>query len=97
MLRKLLSAVAIVSAASCLPAAAQVNLEMNKITCADWLNYDQDSKEFIRYWMSGYYSASKNNNVLDFRRLTKNSEKVSAYCKKNKKATLPAAIQKNAL
>ena len=96
MLRNLLSAIVLVSAAS-LPAVAQVNLDMNKITCADWLGYDQDSKQFVRYWMSGYYSAARNNNVLDFRRLNKNSDKVAAYCKKHKSAPLPAAIRKVAL
>jgi uncharacterized membrane protein YjdF len=96
MFRNLLFVLVILLAASPLPTAAQVNLEMNKITCADWLGYDQNSKEFVRYWMSGYYSASKNNNVLDFRRLKANSDKVLAYCKKNKSATLPAAIQKTA-
>jgi uncharacterized membrane protein YjdF len=97
MFRNLLFVLAILSAVSPLPAAAQVNLEMNKITCGDWLGYDKNSKEFVRYWMSGYYSASKNNNVLDFRRLKTNSDKVSAYCKKNKSATLPTAIRKTAI
>jgi hypothetical protein len=96
MLRNLLSAIVIVSTAT-LPAVAQVNLDMNKITCADWLGYEQASKQFVRYWMSGYYSAARNNNVLDFRRLSQNSEKVAAYCKKHKTAPLPAAIRKVAL
>src|SRR3954447_8071206 len=98
MSRKVFFVVTLLSIAASMPAAAQVNLDMNKITCADWLGYDQDSREFVRYWMSGYYSASKNNNVLDFRRLKRNSEKVAAYCKikKNRSAALPAAIQKTA-
>jgi uncharacterized membrane protein YjdF len=99
MNRNVIFVATILLVAGSLPAAAQVNLDMNKITCADWLGYDQNSREFVRYWVSGYYSASNNNNVLDFRRLKKNSEKVAAYCKikKNKSATLPAAIQKTAM
>ncbi|MGZ7060567.1 MAG: HdeA/HdeB family chaperone [Candidatus Angelobacter sp.] len=79
-----------------LPATAQVNLDMNKITCGDWLGYDSANQEFARFWMSGYYSASRNNNVLDFGRLQRNSAKVLAYCKKHKSDTLPTAIQKSA-
>lgn len=88
---------AIVSGMATLPSAAQVNLDMNKITCGDWLGYDATAQNFVRFFMSGYYSASRNNNVLDFKRLQRNSEKVVAYCKKHKSDTLPTAIQKNAI
>ncbi len=79
-----------------MPAGAQVNLDMNKITRGDWLGYDATAQNFTRFFMGGYYSASKNNNVLDFKRLQRNSEKVVAYCKKHKSDTLPTVIQKNA-
>ena len=78
------------------PAAAQIKLDMNKITCGDWLGYGPADRDFVRYFMSGYYNAAANNNVLDFDRLQKNSEKVLAYCKKRKSDTLPTAIQKSA-
>jgi hypothetical protein len=77
-----------------LPASAQVNLDMNKLTCGEWLGYDSTNKEFVRFFMSGYYSASRNNNVLDLNRVQRNSAKVAAYCKKHKSDTLPTAIQK---
>jgi hypothetical protein len=79
-----------------LPAHAQLDLDMDRITCGDWLSYDYSQQQFIRYWMSGYYSASKNNDVLDFKRLQSNSAKVMAYCKKHKAEPLPKAINKNA-
>jgi len=46
--------------------------------------------------MSGYYNAAAKNNILDYKRLEKNSTKVVAYCKKRKNDTLPTAIQKSA-
>ena len=85
---------AIFIGAAALPASAQVNLDMNKITCGEWLGYDSTNKEFVRFFMSGYYSASRNNNVLDLNRLQRNSAKVAAYCKKHKSDALPTAIQK---
>ena len=78
------------------PAAAQIKLDLNKITCGDWLGYAPADRDFVRYFMSGYYNAAANNNVLDYNRLQKNSEKVVAYCKKRKTDTLPTAIQKSA-
>ena len=88
-------AVTLLGAAS-LPSAAQVNLDMNQITCKDWLGYNPETQNFVRYWMSGYYNAAANNNVLDYNRLQKNSTKVMAYCKKNKSHTLPTAIKNSA-
>jgi hypothetical protein len=83
-------------AATSLPAASQIKLDMNKITCGDWLGYNQADRDFVRFFMSGYYSAAANNNVLDYNRLEKNSAKVMAYCKKRKSDTLPTAIKKSA-
>ena len=79
------------------PANAQVQLDMNRITCKDLLSYDSENRNFVAYWMSGYYSASRNNDVLDFQRLQKNTDKVIAYCRKHKADPLPKAINKNAV
>ena len=94
MIRTMILVGAVMVGAAATPATAQVNLDMNQITCGDWLGYDRDSREFVGYWMSGYYSATRNDNVLDFRRLRQNSEKVSSYCKKHKSEPLPKAINR---
>ena len=96
MRRRVLAVAVILIGAGSVPAAAQIKLDMNKITCGDWLGYAPADRDFIRYFMSGYYNAAANNNVLDYDRLQKNSEKVVAYCKKRKSDTLPTAIQKRA-
>jgi hypothetical protein len=93
MTRNFLVAVAVVLCTASMPATAQINMEMNRITCGDWLNYDFGTQNFVRYWMSGYYSASRGIGILDMSRLRNNSKKVEAYCKKHKSATLPLAIQ----
>jgi uncharacterized membrane protein YjdF len=76
-----------------LPTAAQVNVNMNQMTCKDWLGYSPESQNFVRYWMSGYYNAAANSNVLDYDRLQRNSAKILAYCKKHRTDTLPTAIK----
>ncbi len=82
--------------AASLPAAAQIKMDMNKITCKDFLGYNSENLALVQYWMSGYYNAAANSDVLDFKRLQSNSAKVMAHCKKNKSDTLPTAIQKSA-
>ena len=71
-------------------------LDFNKITCGNWLGYAPENRDFVAYFMSGYFSSAANNSVLDYNRLQRNSSKVAAYCEKKKLHTLPTAIQKSA-
>jgi hypothetical protein len=75
------------------PGAAQISVDMNQITCGGWLGYNPEQQDFVRFWMSGYYNAAANSNVLSYERFQSNSAKITAYCKKNKSKTLPTAIQ----
>ena len=81
---------------SALPAAAQIRLDMNRITCENYLGYNPESRDFIRFWMSGYYNAAANSSVLNYDRLQSNSARVLTYCKTHRSDTLPTAIQKAA-
>jgi hypothetical protein len=77
-----------------LPATAQVKIDMNKITCGDLLGYDKVNQEFVRSWMAGYYSASRNIDVVNLKQVDTDSKKVTDYCKKHKADPLPKAINK---
>lgn len=74
---------------------AQIAVDMNQITCGGWLKYSPEERDFVRYWMSGYYNAAANSSILHYERFQKNSAKVTAYCKqkKNTSKTLPTAIK----
>ena len=72
---------------------AQIRVDMNEITCGRWLGYNPADREFVRFWMSGYYNAAADSNVLNYDRFQKNSGRIAAYCKKNKSKTLPTAIK----
>ena len=76
-----------------LPSAAQINIDMNKITCGAWLGYSPEERDFVRFWMSGYYNSAANSKILNYDRFQKNSVKVAAYCKSHKSKTLPTAIK----
>ena len=92
MKRKVLIVAAALSAFA-VPSTAQVNLNMNNVTCGQWLALAPDGRQFVQYWMSGYYNAAANSSVLNYDRLQRNSAKVLAFCKKNKSKTLPTAIK----
>ncbi len=76
-----------------LQSAAQISVDMNQITCGSFIGYTPDVRDFVRFWMSGYYNAAANSNVLNYDRFQKNSAKVTAYCRKHKSQTLPTAIK----
>jgi len=96
MTRKIFVVAITLLSASVLPAMAQVRLEMSRITCKQWLDAAWDQQNFMQYWMSGYFNASRSNNVLDFSRLKNNTKNVTNYCKRHGSETLMSAIQKNA-
>ena len=77
-------------------AVPNATLDFNKITCGNWLGYGPEDRDFVTYFMSGYYNAAASNDVLDYDRLQRNSSAVATYCKKNKSRTLPTAIRNKA-
>ena len=97
MKRKIFCVAMTLLVVSLLPAKAQVRLDMTRVTCGQWLGYDPDRKKFVRLWMSGYFSASTNRDVLDLQYLQRNTEKVTAYCKTHKAERFMSAIRRTAI
>ena len=54
MRRNVLFVAAILLVAGSLPSAAQIRVDMNNMTCGNWLGYSPENREFVRFWMSGY-------------------------------------------
>ena len=81
------------------PGRAQINVDMNEIRCGHWLGYGPEVRDFVRFWMSGYYNAAANSSVLSYERFQKNSAKVAAFCKqkKNGSKSLPTAIKNSGI
>ena len=76
------------------PNRAAFRLDMDKITCQQFIDTAYDKAVTIGAWMSGYWNAQRGNETLDITRYRANSKRVSNYCKSHKKATLMAAIEK---
>ena len=80
---------------SIVPASAQVVIDLSLITCKQLLDSDAERQALISSWMSGYFSATKNLNELDFRYVKRNAKVVGGYCKTHKSDTVMNAMQKN--
>jgi acid stress chaperone HdeB len=80
---------------SAVPARAQAVLDLSLITCRQLLAADAERQALIGSWMSGYFSATKNLDTLDFRYVERNRRVVGNYCKTHKSETVMSAMQKN--
>jgi acid stress chaperone HdeB len=60
--------------AASLPSAAQISIDMNKITCGRWLGYSPEERDFVRFWMSGYYNSAANSKILNYDRFQRNGK-----------------------
>ena len=78
------------------PNRAAFRLDMDKITCQQFIDTSYDKAVTIGAWMSGYWNAQRGNETLDITRYKANSKRVSNYCKmkKNRQQTLMAAIER---
>jgi acid stress chaperone HdeB len=90
-----LIALSIVLTVVATPARSQGILDLSLITCRQLLNSDDDMQRLISSWMAGYFSASKNLSVVDFRYTERNTKVVGSYCKTHKSETVMNAMVKN--
>jgi acid stress chaperone HdeB len=77
------------------PARSQGILDLSLLTCKQLLNADADMQRLISSWLAGYFSASKNLSVVDFRYTERNTKVVGSYCKTHKSETVMNAMVKN--
>ena len=76
------------------PARAEI-IDLSLVTCKELLAADRDRQVLISSWMAGYFSASKNLNVVDIRYTERNRRVIGNYCKTHKSDTVMNAMQKN--
>jgi len=77
------------------PARSQGVIDLSLLTCRQLLNSDADMQRLISSWMAGYFNASKNLSVVDFRYTERNTKVVGSYCKTHKSETVMNAMVKN--
>ena len=95
MKRIVVAAAFVLACGSAAPAKAQAVLDLSLITCQQLLASDAERQALIGSWMSGYFSATKNLDTLDFRYVERNRRVVGSYCKTHKSETVMSAMQKN--
>ena len=96
MTARLIALLVTLGTAGIVPAQAQVSVDVAKITCRQ-LFFDKmisPNEKSLALWLSGYYSAKRNNTVVDLGALARNVDKVEDYCRMNQDSTVMDAVAK---
>ncbi|MDI9848463.1 HdeA/HdeB family chaperone [Rhodoblastus sp. 17X3] len=96
MKRNFLVAAALFAAFAARPASAQVLIQMDQITCQQFLDADPDRQLLIGSWAGGYYSASKNLNMFQSNYAKRNTDVIFKYCREHKTEPFLASFMKEA-
>lgn len=77
-------------------AQAQMSLDVAKITCDQYVHQKVGNPRTIAAWLSGYYSAKRNDLTVDLQALQALGDRVQSYCgeQSNWKVPLMQAIER---
>jgi acid stress chaperone HdeB len=71
------------------PARSQMILDVSKITCDQYVHSKIATPNYIAAWMSGYFSAKRNDLMLDIQALQERVSKLERFCYDEKNFQIP--------
>jgi hypothetical protein len=76
-------------------AQAQVQLDLSKVTCDQFVHHKVGSPRVMAAWFSGYYNGKRDNLVIDMKDFEANLNKVQHFCEvdKNFNVTVLKAVE----
>ena len=74
-------------------APAQVMLDLNKVTCDQFIKYKVADPKLIAVWLSGYFHGKRGDTMVDTQRLNADADAVEKYCFKNPEAPLMPSVE----
>jgi acid stress chaperone HdeB len=92
LVRKILFVSSVIFAATGI-AKAQMTIDVDKITCDQFLAGKVADSRSVAIWLSGYYHGTRNNTVLDVNALQSETQDVMDYCISHPNMILMDAIK----
>jgi acid stress chaperone HdeB len=74
------------------PLAAQVTLDMSKLTCEQFATYKVTNPKYLSVWLSGFDHGKRGDVVIDMQQLVANTDKLEDYCLKNPDVPVMQAV-----
>ncbi len=68
---------------------AQVTVDVTKVNCDQFVHHKISEPRLIAAWLSGYYSAKRNNRMIDLQTFEENMSKVQNFCSDEKNFKVP--------
>ena len=89
-------AATVILAGAVLPVSAwaQVMIDMNRITCAQYLAMPEKDSKVFSAWMSGWFNQKKGFTWVDMGAYARNVANVQQWCQSNPKETVMAGLQR---
>lgn len=87
-------AVGMLLALAALPARAQTTIDVAKISCRQFIFDDIALSKSVAVWLSGYYSGTQHNTLVDMSQMEHNIDKVEDFCRLNLEITVMDAAKK---
>lgn len=95
MKKILIAAFSLVAASSALaPAKAAERLDLNTVTCGEWIESGKENIGATMAWLDGYYKDENDPPVIDFDKMHANAGKLGKFCGANKDLSLGTAAEK---
>jgi acid stress chaperone HdeB len=96
MNRKHFIAAALLTAFAASPASAQVIIQMDQITCQQFLDAPVERQVLIGSWAGGYFSASRNLNLFQSDYAKRNTDVIFKFCKEHRNDSFLESFMKEA-
>ena len=69
-------------------AEAQVQLDLSKVTCDQFVHHKVGSPRVMAAWFSGYYNGKRDNLIIDMKDFEASLNKVQRFCEVEKNFTV---------
>jgi|SRR3954453_20230295 acid stress chaperone HdeB len=76
------------------PTAAQVTLDLSKVTCDQWAGYKITNPQNIAFWLSGYQHGTRAETLVDTQGLAASTQKLRDFCIVNPQMPVMDAARK---
>jgi acid stress chaperone HdeB len=92
--KKMLVLCATLACVAAAPAEAQVQVDVAKITCEQYLLFKVADPRDIAIWLSGYYHGKAGTTVVEIQQFKDKSEEVKTYCRQHLQQPVIEAVDK---
>jgi acid stress chaperone HdeB len=76
------------------PTRAQTTIDVAKISCRQFIFDEIALSKSIAVWLSGYYSGTQHNTLVDMSQMEHNIDKVQDFCRLHLETTVMDAAKK---